>query len=147
MTNYIITHQFGLDSKYRAWHTNGTNMIIYMHSDGGNIVCNENVYPIRKGVLCFIGAKKYHYTMPSNSEIYERTKIFISDEMLNKVLALSRTNNYFTDVFNDNAFVYAQLPEDDIGAANALFEDATRHDNGSICGDMILTSCLIRLLA
>ena len=80
MYSRILCHQVGLDKDYKTWHVNNRNMLIYMHSDGGSIVCNEKIYPIKRGMLFFVGSKKYHYTLPDNVDSYERSKVFATNE-------------------------------------------------------------------
>lgn len=146
MNDRIIRRQIGFDFNYKTWHHNGNNMLIYMHSDGGSIVCNEKIYPIKKGVLCFIGEKKYHYTMPSNAGIYERSKIFISNDELNRLLSIFQYKEVITKSFNDNSIVYAQIPETAIKTVDALFDDISHYAKNENHGDMIFASCLLRLL-
>lgn len=146
MKNHVIMRQCGLDEYHKRWHTNDTNMIIYMHSDGGSIVCNERIYPIKKGALCFVGSKKYHYTMTSGGAAYERSKIFISNKELDRLLTFSQNEEAITDVFNDNSIVYAQLSERNIEAVDSLLLDISRYAEDDTYGDMIFASCFMRLL-
>ena len=146
MNNRIINRQLGFDPNYKIWHHNVNNMIIYMHSDGGSIVCNEKIYPIKKGVLCFIGAKKYHYTMPSNAGIYERSKIFISDDEINRLVSIFQNKEAITKNFNNNSIVYAQISEKDIKAVDVLFDDISHYTENEGWGDIITASSLLRLL-
>ena len=146
MENRIIRRQLGFDSNYKTWHTNDTNMVIYMHSDGGSIVCSERIYPIKKGVLCFIGAKKYHYTMPSNAGIYERTKIFVSNEEFNRLISIFQKKEAIAKSFNDNSIVYAQISEKDMKTVDALFEDIIHHIETDNHRDIVFTSSLLRML-
>ena len=80
MNQSITLHEVGKDPHFKIWHAAEMHMFLYTYSDGGNIVCSEKVYPIRNGVLCFVGAGKYHYTMPDEPEHYERSKLFIYPE-------------------------------------------------------------------
>ena len=121
-------------------------MIIYMHSEGGSIVCNEKIYPIKKGALCFVGAKKYHYTMPNVAGDYERSKIFISNEEFNRLVSIFQKKEAISKSFNDNSLVYAQIPENDIKAVDALFDDISRYAENESYGNMMFASCFIRLL-
>jgi len=146
MSNRIIIRQIGFDSNYKAWHQNGQNMIIYMHSDGGSIVCNERIYPIKKGVLCFIGAKKYHYTMANNIDNYERSKIFISDDKFRRLVAPLQKEDAITMIFNESSIVYAQISEKDINTVEAIFKDIDNYVDNESYADMILASALMRLI-
>ena len=146
MTERIMIRQSGLDEYHKRWHTNDTNMIIYMHSDGGSIVCNEQIYPIKKGALCFVGSKKYHYTMTSNSATYERSKIFISSDEFDRLVRFSKREDEITSIFNDSSIVYAQLSERNTEAVDALLSDMSRYADDETYGDMIFASCFMRLL-
>lgn len=146
MEKRIFRCQLGFDSNYKTWHTNDANMVIYMHSDGGSIVCSERIYPIKKGVLCFIGAKKYHYTMPSNAGVYERSKIFISSEEFNRLISTFQKEDAITKCFNENSIVYAQISEADIETVDALFDDILNYAENESHGDTIFASSLLRML-
>ena len=141
MSKRIISHQLGFDSNYKTWHVNNSNMIIFMYSDGGSIVCNEKIYPIKRGVLCFVGAQKYHYTMPEDTATYERSKLFVLPDELGKMTSMLPQK----ERFSDESFVYAQIPQKDISAVEALFDEISRFDNDQY-SDMIFTSCFMRLL-
>ena len=146
MEKRIIIRQFGLDKYHKLWHANDTNMIIYMHSGSGSIVCNEQIYPIKKGTLCFVGSQKYHYTMTSNSSTYERSKIFITNDDFNSLLALSKNDTVISDAFNDSSIVYAELSQEEIEATDALITDISRYKDDESYGDLIFASCIMRLL-
>lgn len=119
----IMFHQRGMDSHYKIWHATGRNMLIYMYSEGGGIVCSEKIYPIRPGVLCFVGAGKYHYTMPDDPKQYDRSKVFLtSDEML-KMLEMFPEKSEFMRTFTEEAFVYARIDEQDRSKVEQLFEE------------------------
>lgn len=109
----IISHERGKDEHFKLWHAlpDEENMIIYMYSDGGSIVCRERVYPIKRGALCFIGAGKYHYTMPSDPSQYDRTKIFFPSELLRGIVSLISDGRDFSG-FTWDSIVYAEINED-----------------------------------
>ena len=88
MEEKINYHHRGRDPNFRIWHTLEESMIICTYSDGGSIVGGEKTYPIRRGTLCFVGARRYHYTMPDDPEVYDRSKIFISPDQLRRVIDL-----------------------------------------------------------
>ena len=70
----IILYEVGKDPLYKTWHSQKRNMIIYVHEGEGILVTGEKSYPFRSGTLAFVGADKYHYTMPSDTEKYKRSK-------------------------------------------------------------------------
>ena len=146
MSMKIISCQTGIDTEYKHWHKNEDNMIIFIHSGSGSIVCNERVYPIKEGALCFIGANKYHYTVPDDAIVYRRSKVFISDGKLSRILSLVSESDAFAHDFHEDSFVYAEIPTDKIPAVDALLRDMSHHANDRKCRDAIFVSCFLRLL-
>lgn len=146
MFNKIISHQIGFDSNYKTWHVNGENMLIYMYSDGGSIVCNEKIYPIKKGALCFIGAKKYHYTMPDDTSTYERSKVFASSDEFSKIIPLFSEDENFARNFSEESFVYAEIGEKDRHGVEALFDEIARYERDKTHGNAVFVSCFTRLM-
>ena len=118
MKREIIYHETGKDSLYKIWHASKQAMIIYMHSDGGCIVCSEKSYPIKKGVLCFVGDGKYHYTMPEIPEKYDRSKLFISVEDSDKIMNMLAVK---ANKFSSGSFVYALVDENERSAVESVF--------------------------
>ena len=147
MYKKIISHQIGFDTNYKTWHINNTNMLIYIHSNGGSIVCNEKVYPIKRGALCFVGAKKYHYTVPDDTSIYDRSKVFASTEELNKIAMRLDEDSKISESFNENSFVYAEINECDRQKVEALFEEIKSYENNKKYGRAVFMLCYTRLLA
>ena len=145
MDGEIIYHELGKDPMFKIWHASNQAMIIYMYSDGGSIVCSENSYPIKKGVLCFVGAQKYHYTMPDKPHIYDRSKVFILPDKLNKILdMLPYKDNFYS--FADNSFVYAQIDEKEQAIVDEIFHEIKSAENDEIYSDLILISNVMKLL-
>lgn len=103
--------QKGRDAMFKVWHASEESLIMYMHSEGGSIVCAEKTYPIKKGVLCFIGKGKYHYTMPKSSAEYDRSKLFLSPARQNLLAQLSASLPLLR-AYGGGAFIYAQIPEE-----------------------------------
>ena len=130
MHKNIIYREIGRDPMYKLWHTAADNMIIYINSDGGSIVLDDKIYPMRNGSLCFIGAEKYRYTMPIVPESYVRSKLFISPEESLKILSAFLTPPSFLKSFSPKAAVYAEIPpkrhkevEDIFALADSAKED------------------------
>lgn len=84
----IIRHEIGRDDMYKVWHRPIGNMLLYVHKGTGSIVTPENVYPLRDGVLCFVGSQKDHHTMPDLSFPYDRSKVFIDDTLLAQISSI-----------------------------------------------------------
>lgn len=146
MTDRVLRRQIGFDSNYKTWHINNSNMLIYMHSDGGSIVCNEKIYPIKSGTFCFIGAQKYHYTVPDDTSAYVRSKIFVSSDELQKLISILPTKKEFTYNFSEESFAYARIDEKDRPELEALLDEAARCINDKKYGDIIFAACLLKLL-
>lgn len=107
----IIHHEVGRDPLYKIWNASKFCMVFYFHSDGGNIVFQNKIYPIRKGALCFIRAGKQHCTIPDKPESYDRSKIFISEETVNGILKLTPKDKVLQELFKSSSVIYAQIPE------------------------------------
>ena len=144
MKNSIVCHQRGKDPLYKTWHASTTHLIMYFYSDGGSIVCADEVFPIKKGGLIFIAADTYHYTMPDVPEIYDRSKLHISCCELDKVLEQLSENNKFKS-FSNKAIVYAEIGEEGQKEVDRIFNEF------SICNtdderELMLFSCCAKLL-
>ena len=137
-----IIHEIGKDAHFKLWHalSDEENMIIYFHSGEGSIVCGERVYPIKEGALCFIGAGKYHYTMPTDPSSYDRSKVFFSTELLRGVVSLVSDGRSFSR-FTFDSLVYAEIPEAQKDAVNSLFSEASLE-----CGAAVDVAVLAKLL-
>lgn len=140
-----ILHHKGIDSLYRIWHTPGENMIIYFHSGSGSIVASERSYPIERGAICFIGADKFHYTLPETAVEYDRSKVFVSNETLSALFSLFPKQLEVAQLFQSSSLVYAKIPEHDQPLIEAMF-----HDIGNATGDaerqVVMRSVYTRLL-
>ena len=71
MEERVLFHHIGKDRHFKVWHTLDTGMILYTYTEGGSIVCSEGSYPIHEGTLCFVGAGRYHYTMPDAPVVFK----------------------------------------------------------------------------
>lgn len=145
MNEKIIYHELGKDSMFKTWHASNQPMFIYIYSDGGSIVCSEKAYPMKKGTLCFVGANKYHYTMPDNPENYDRSKIFVSSDKFNKIIDIIPYKSNFRN-FTDDSFVYAEIDEKEREMVEGIFKEMKMYENDKSYRDFILFSCCIRLL-
>lgn len=140
----IILHEIGQDPMYKIWHASKNAMFIYLHSDGGSIVCSENSYPIQSGTLCFIGSGKYHYTMPDEPQSYDRSKLFVSSEVIVKSMQLlSHTNRL--RIFTEDAFVYAPIPKDKQAHIEALFSALYASEQNELHSELLLYACCLEL--
>lgn len=139
----MIYHELGKDPLYKIWHTSKKAMFIYMYSDGGSIVCSEKAYPIQKGVLCFVGAEKYHYTMPDIPETYERSKLFIPVDIFDDILKMLSVNS---NKFSSRSYVYALIDESERSKIEEIFRKIKECEHDETYGKWILISGVIELL-
>lgn len=147
MENKFTYHHIGKDEMYKIWHTvHNRMMIIYMYSDGRSIVFSDKIYPIKKGVLCFIGSNKYHYTMPDNPEIYDRSKMSLSSENLFKLLSILPEGNAFYKIFTADSAVYAQIPENERKNVENLIDEIKKYKNHKDYSEMVFLNCYMKLL-
>ena len=144
--NKIIFHQVGMDGYYKTWHTTGKNMLLYMHSHGGTIVTTEKNCPIQKGGLCFIGANKFHYTLPDDPKEYDRSKVFISNEQLESILKLFPGELNMDAVFSPTSLVCTQLDAEEQRLAQRIFKEISDHSDDKHYGEAVLLSGYMRLL-
>lgn len=140
----IIYHETGKDAMYKTWHSSEYAMFIYMHSDGGSIVCSEKTYPIKKGTLCFVGAGKYHYTMPDIPKNYDRSKLFVTPDFLRKIQELLPENTRHS--FTNDTFIYAQVDEENISATENIFKEIKDFETDKTHSDLMLLSGLAKLM-
>lgn len=145
MDEKIIYHEHGKDSLYKTWHSSENNMIIFTYSDGGSIVCSEKSYPIKKGVLCFIASDKYHYTLPDPPELYDRSKIFFSDDKLEKILK-AVSSDHILNYFSSKSFIYAIVNEADLEIIENIFKKINSYALDSNYSDSMFVSGTIELL-
>jgi AraC-like DNA-binding protein len=134
--------EVGKDALFKIWHASDNYMLIYTYSNGGSIVCGENLYPIRRGVLCLIGAAKYHYTMPDDPQTYDRAKLFLSPEDFRRILQLGGLEETFADA----SFAYAQLDEDAQRTAEKILAELNPDEEGSPYRGALLAATWLRLL-
>ena len=143
MEERIVYHQRGKDPLYKTWHASKEHLFMYMYSDGGSIVSGEQIFPIKKGSLVLIAADTYHYTMPDEPAIYDRSKLMVLPYELDKISDLLSENNVFKSFF-DKAIVYAEIDENDRDGVDSIFKEmySCKNDNT----ELALFSCVLRLL-
>lgn len=144
MEDNIVCHQRGRDSMYKTWHASKDHLIIYFYSDGGSIVCAENIFPIKKGALVFIAADAYHYTMPNNPELYDRSKLTISRDKFDKILDLLNENNQVKN-FSNKAIVYSEIDAKAQQEIDRIFDETSRCDSANE-RELLWFSCCMKLL-
>lgn len=122
MIDTTILHEAGKDPMYKTWHTSPAHLLLYVHRGQGSIVCAERVYPMEPGLLVFIGADTYHYTMPDDPVGYVRSKIFLAPATLQKLQPLGLEDTA-------KALVCAPIPPEEQPRVEQLFRQAaeSRH--------------------
>lgn len=139
----IIYHEKGKDPLNKIWHASQKPMFLYVYSDDGSIVCSEKAYPFQKGVLCFVGAEKYHYTIPDTPEKYERSKLFVSVDLFEEILKMLSVNSR---QFSSGSFVYALIGEKERSKVEDIFHKLKAYEHDGTYGKWILISGIIELL-
>lgn len=137
----------GYDERYKSWHTLHRNMLLYIHQGTGSIVSKEKNYPIAPHALCFVGSDTFYYTLPDMREPYERSKLFLSDEELSKILSLIGGAIAEEKRFSSRGILYAQLNEEAAKEAERLFDRLGAHEGEECLQNAFLLSAYIRLLA
>lgn len=143
MEEQIVYHVIGKDPLYKTWHASNEHLLMYIHSDGGSIVSEEKVFPIKKGVLVFIAASTYHYTMPDDPAIYERSKLTVSRQNFTKISETFKDNSIFKNIL-DKAIVYAEIDECERCAVDEIFTEINNCKNDD--KEIILSARLLQLL-
>lgn len=122
MEEKIIYHQKGKDSLYKIWHASEEHLFMYIYSGDGSIVSNPKSFPIAEGTLIFLSAGTYHYTMPEHPEDYDRSKLCLAPEKLNRILDILNPDNNFRN-FRKKAIVYAYIDKKDRNTIDKIFQD------------------------
>ena len=123
----MFHHQLGMDPLYKIWNFSDANMILYVHHGSGNVVFQDKIYPMKNGALYFIGAGRIHYTMPEDTDRYDRSKLFFGDEMRKGILGLFPASSDFSHLFSGNSAIYAQIPPEERERVEEYFCSAAAH--------------------
>ena len=140
----FLYHEKGKDSLYKIWHSSDEHLFMYIHSGCGSIVSEEKIFPIKSGVLIFIAANKYHYTLPDNPKEYERSKFVFLPQTLDKIDGIFKSDNTIKKILN-SSIVYAQIDESNINDVEQIFVEYNDHKNEN-GGEFLWLSCLFKLL-
>ena len=120
--NDLIFRQVGKDGYYKIWHTPEKNIFMFIEAGEGSIVLRDESYPIGKGVLCFIGENKYHYTFPKEPERYVRSKFSVSSESMSRIIGLSDSGEELEKLFNKDSVAVTVLSGETYECAVRIFE-------------------------
>jgi len=142
----IILYEKGKDPLYKTWHSQKRNMIIYVHEGEGSLVTREKSYPFRAGTLAFVGIDKYHYTMPSDTENYKRSKLFIDPERMFDIVKLFYGDSEAYGRFVGAKVVFAEDTGEDGALCEQIFEDLSKQKRDTKLWDAEISSAALRLL-
>lgn len=143
MDETIIYHEHGKDPLYKTWHASNEHLFIYIYSGTGSIVSGEKIFPIKEKSLVFISANTYHYTLPDIPELYDRSKLIITNQKFLKIVALLQ--EVTTSCIFDNTIVYAEISESDSATVEHIFTEFQKYVNVE-GNEKILLSSLLRLM-
>ena len=146
MNKNVRIHHTGFNNRYNTWHTLNRNMVMFVHSGSGSIVAREQNYPITSGCLCFVGSSRFYYTLPDCPEKYDRSKVFLSNQELDRVLSLFPEELQLKERFAPNSLVYAQVPPQAVQQIDTIFDDLALYEDRYYYHDAVVTSHYIKLL-
>lgn len=144
MKDHLILHEIGKDPLYKTWNAPTRTLFLYVYSDGGSIVTRDRIFPMKKGTLVMIGVGTYHYTMPENPDIYDRSKFFLSSQKFSKVAGLLRESAEYGSLLKQS-MVYAQIDPSEHSAVDRIYQEIAACKNTGWDETMLL-SCVLRLL-
>lgn len=142
----IMHHEIGRDKLYKIWHTTNKPMIIYTYTDGGSIVFADKIFPIKKGTLCYIDSSTRHYTMPASPSEYDRSKIFLTVENMQSLLAALQNDSEVRRLFSDSSAVYAQIPDHLFDSIENIYSEASEAMESGECFEEVMTSAFLQLM-
>jgi len=107
-------------------------------------VTKEKIFPIKSGALVLINAGTYHYTMPDDPDVYNRSKLILSSAQYTKVAGLLCNTFGYADIF-DRAVVYSEVAPDNRDDVERIFAEAAACQNNG--GDeALLLACVLKLV-
>lgn len=147
MNTTFIYHQKGKDPMYKLWHELGDRvMFLYANNANGNIVTREKIYPLKKGSLYFIGAKKSHYTAPESPNEYVRDKLFFTVPRFQEIRTICDKSKHFEEIFANDKLIYAQIPTHEQENIDAIFTELNKHQENEFSSEAILVSACAKLI-
>jgi AraC-like DNA-binding protein len=141
MEERIVSHQRGKDNMYWTWHASEEHLFLYVHQGQGSLVCAQRVFPLEEGVLVFIGADVYHYTMPEVPAAYDRSKLTLAPHRMQSLCAiLSKPYSL------DNSVVYGKIPPEKRPVVEEIFLRGIQNEDKGELGLMAATLELMGFL-
>ena len=141
----LILYEKGKDPLYKTWHSTKKNMIIYVHEGEGSLVTREKSYPFKGGSLAFVGIEKYHYTMPEDTDNYQRSKLFIDSDDLFDILKLFGGKNEVFGRFSHGAVVFAESVGEDEKKVEEIFAELDEKEDADELKDAKILCAAFRL--
>ena len=142
----LIFRQCGKDGYYKIWHTPEKNIFIFIESGEGSIVLRDESYPIAKGVLCFIGENRYHYTFPSEPEKYVRTKLTVDGQTLKAMCEASGAGQALSDLFGADSVRFSVLSGRAYERARSVLDGLYRFDGAEALRKAETSSAVMQLM-
>ena len=145
--SYLIHRQVGRDDHYKIWHTPEQNMFIFIQAGSGSVVSGDKSYPMKRGTLCFIGKRKYHYTFPDIPEQYIRSKLFVSSDELERVARLLSSAPELCNMICENHMAVVTLSERNIRRAEEIFKELSELSDEAVCFQAKLYASVLELVS
>lgn len=126
----LIYRQKGKDGYYKIWHTSEKNIFIFVHLGSGSIVLRDETHPMTKGTLAFIGEEKYHYTFPSDTENYVRSKLMIASSDVERLLEAINAPSEIRESFSSDSANVTAVSGETYEIVTGIFERLSRIEEG-----------------
>jgi len=121
-------------------------MFLLVHSGSGSVITKEQSFPLNGGTLYFIGREKYHYTFPSNTESYVRSKLFLSSEKTRALIEMLESAE-ISENFNDEKIKIGALDAHGLQIAERVFDRLNQLSHSSEYYQAEFYSAVLQLIA
>lgn len=137
--------QKGKDPFYHIWHTHETETeLLLFYSEGGNIVFQSQVFPIRQGDCYIIRPGIMHYTLPSQPDQYQRSKLILCETEL---IALVNLNQHLSRLFANHQPLYSQFSLKQLDEIDRLFSELESPGQFGSGAETARTANILKLFA
>ena len=145
MTSRFLRER-GRDPLYKIWHRSGDPMLLFVHEGEGQVVTRDRMYPLRAGTLCFIGGEAYHYTVPNDPALYDRSKLFLDAASLTTLLSVLPTAALCADLGEGASVACTRVRKEDGEEIERLLRRASVAGEGE-AGEATRTAVFFSLLS
>ncbi len=115
-------HVVGYDKLNNRQHTHtASHELLLFHSDGGTMLVNDNIYPIKKDTLFIINANYIHCSNPSNPSTYERSAVLFNTNYMRSVLSVLGITDMIGGLFPSHGGIQLILNSDTSKFVNECF--------------------------